>query len=96
MIRHALDGRSPLQSVADPHEALFRNLVEPELGWPVYVVVPARDFAFVISKKDQALLGQLGTVVLREFNESGYPITADVLEVGDNGLTAIGSFAPKE
>lgn len=74
----------------------FREFVEPELGWPVYVVVPTRDFVFIISKQDYAFLGRVGPVVLREFKESGYPITADVLEVGDNGLTAIGSFAPQK
>ena len=73
----------------------FRELVTPTHGWPVYVVAPARDFAFVISRDDRDFLSRLGAVVLREYNESGYPITSDVLEVGDGGVTAIGSFAAK-
>ena len=73
----------------------FRTMVKPVFGWPVYVVTPARDFVFVISQNDRSFLGRLGGVVLREFEGSGYPITADVLEVSDQGLTAIGSFAPK-
>lgn len=74
----------------------FRSLVSPTHGWPVYVVVPARDFAYVVPIANRDFLGRLGEVVLREYNASGHPISQDVLEVGDNGVTAIGSFAPKD
>ena len=73
----------------------FRELVSPTHGWPVFVVAPARDFVYVIPQDDRNFLGQLGAVVLREYNESGHPVTADVLAVGDDGVTAIGSFKPK-
>jgi len=73
----------------------FRSLVAPVHGWPVFVVVPARDFVFVLARQHREFLGRLGGVVLREYSESGHPITADVLEVGDDGVTAIGSFAPR-
>jgi len=73
----------------------FRELVSPTHGWPVYVVAPTRDFVYVIPRDNRDFLGRLGAVVLREYNESGHPVTADVLEVGDGGVTAIGSFAPK-
>lgn len=73
----------------------FRELVSPTHGWPVYVVAPTRDFVYVISQGNRDFLGRLGAVVLREYNESGHPVTPDVLEVGDGGVTAIGSFAPK-
>ncbi|MFO0921323.1 MAG: hypothetical protein U0905_02410 [Pirellulales bacterium] len=73
----------------------FRELVSPTHGWPVYVVAPARDFVYIISKADHDFLGRLGAVVLHEYNDSGHPVTADVLEVGDEGVIAIGSFAPK-
>lgn len=71
----------------------FRDLVTPTHGWPVYVVAPARDFVYVISSDDRDFVGRLGTVVLNEYNESGHPITPDVLEVGDDGICAIGSFS---
>jgi hypothetical protein len=73
----------------------FRELVSPTHGWPVYVVAPTRDFVYIIPRADHDFLGRLGAVVLREYNDSGHPVTADVLEVGDEGVTAIGSFAPK-
>lgn len=73
----------------------FRELVSPTHGWPVYVVAPTRDFVYVIPRADREFLGRLGAVVLREYNDSGHPVTADVLEVGDEGVTAIGSFSPK-
>ncbi len=73
----------------------FRTLVSPSHGWPVYVVAPARDFVYVVPNANRDFLGRLGSVVLREYNESGHPLTQDVLEVGDSGVTAIGSFAPQ-
>ena len=73
----------------------FRELVTPTHGWPVYVVAPTRDFVYVIPCNHRDFLGRLGAVVLQEYNASGHPVTADVLEVGDGGLNAIGSFAPR-
>lgn len=70
----------------------FRELVRPTHDWPVYIVAPTRDFVYILAKKNRNFLGKLGSVVLREYHESGYPITADVLEIGDDGITAIGSF----
>ena len=74
----------------------FRELVSPTLGWPVYVVVPSRDFAFVIRREDRDFLDRLGHVVVREYDNSGYSITTDVLEVSDDGIKAIGSFRQPE
>lgn len=74
----------------------FRELVRPALGWPVHIVAPSRDFVYVIPQANYDFLGRLGGVVLQEYGESGYPVTADVLEVGDDGVSAIGSFAPKD
>ena len=73
----------------------FRDLVSPTHGWPVYVVVPARDFVYVVPKEHGDFLGRLGSVVLREYNESGYPVSQEVFEVGSDGMKAIASFAPK-
>ncbi len=74
----------------------FRDLVSPLLGWPVYVVVPCRDFAFVISVKERDFLGRMGKVVIKQFRESGYPITKDVLEISDSGVAAIGTYPDGE
>lgn len=73
----------------------FRNLVSDSHGWPVYAVVPTRDFVYVIAKADSAILNRMGAVVQREYNSSGYPITLEVLEVSDDGIKAIGTFAPR-
>ncbi|MFN7878352.1 MAG: hypothetical protein ACK5PB_23750 [Pirellula sp.] len=71
----------------------FHELVRPTHGWPVYVVAPTRDFVYVISCENRDFLGRLGATVVREYNDSGYPVTVDVLEVGSSGVRAIGSFA---
>lgn len=69
----------------------FKALVEPMLGWPVLVVLPCRDFVYVIAE-GSSLLDNLGSVVVNEFKNSGYPITTEVLRVSDDGIEAIGRF----
>jgi hypothetical protein len=71
--------------------ASFKKFVEPVLGWPVLVVLPCRDFVYVIAEQSP-LLNNLGTVVVNEFKSSGYPITTEVLRVSDEGIEAIGHF----
>jgi hypothetical protein len=74
----------------------FRDLVMPIHGWPVYVVVPCRDFAYVVSNDNLDFLSCLGGIVIDEYRKSGYPITKDVLRVSDNGITAIGTYPEPE
>jgi hypothetical protein len=69
----------------------FKRLVEPALGWPVLVVVPCRDFVYVVAN-ESPLLGSMGSVVVNEFRNSGYPITTEVLRISDDGIEAIGRF----
>lgn len=69
----------------------FRRMVEPSLGWPVLAVLPCRDFLYVV--RDQSpLLSSMGAVVVGEYRASGYPITTEVLRIGDDGIRAIGAY----
>ncbi len=69
----------------------FRNLVGRKLRWPVLVVIPCRDFIYVLEENEK-LLNRLGPVVVEEYRNSGYPITTEVLRISDDGITAIGCF----
>lgn len=73
----------------------FRQLVEPQLGFPVYAVAPCRDFVFLIPHNNKDFLGRLGGVVKKEYHESGHSVTMDILEITDEGMSAIATFAPK-
>lgn len=71
----------------------LRERVEPVLGWPVLAVAPARDFMYLIRREgSDAILGGLGRVVTEEHSNSPYPITHELLEIGDDGVRALGSF----
>ena len=70
----------------------FKEFATKKLEWPVLVVIPCRDFIFVMSEKDKALLNRMGAVVQKEYRQSGYPITTEVLRVSDEGIRALGSF----
>jgi hypothetical protein len=86
--------------LASPYKAsvifagAFKPFVEQVLGWPVLVVVPCRDFIYVVAD-DSPLVGQMGSVVVNEFRNSGYPITTAVLRLSDDGIEAIGHFPPQ-
>lgn len=69
----------------------FQSLVEADLGWPVWVVIPCRDFIYVIEEQSQ-LVSRLGETVVREFRKSGYPITTEVLRISSDGIEAVGKF----
>ncbi len=70
----------------------FKKLALTDVGWPVLVVIPCRDFIYIIPEKDEALLDKLGGVVQREYRTSGYPITTEVLKISDDGIKAIGKY----
>jgi hypothetical protein len=72
----------------------LKEVVEPVLGWPLFAVMPCRDFVYVLSQKDQPLLGRMGHVVMREYEKSGYPVSTEVFEITDQGLRAIGDYQP--
>lgn len=85
--------------VHEPHKASLirapslKQKVEPELGWPIYAVAPSRVFVFLISESDADQIGRLGTSVLEEFKTAEYPISAEVWQVGNAGIKAIGTFS---
>ena len=70
----------------------FKSFITKKLDWPVLAVIPCRDFIYVLAEKDQTLLNRMGAVVQREYRESGYPITTEVLRISDDGVEAIGKF----
>ncbi|GEO04434.1 hypothetical protein AAE02nite_20980 [Adhaeribacter aerolatus] len=87
------------------HESLKASLlfspnlmekVKDELGWPVYAVIPVRDFCYLFSENDfDFFSGKLGKTVIEEYKESGYPITTELLKFSDKGIEAVGKY-PRE
>lgn len=82
---------------AEPYKAsmiLSRSLkhqVPDELGWPILAVAPARDFVYLLRMEDEGALGRVGAVVVREYRQSGYPVSGEVWQLSDDGAKAIGS-----
>jgi hypothetical protein len=70
----------------------LRGFVEGRIGWPVRAVLPARDFAILFPASAAELLSGLSVTVRREHSASGYPVSREVFEIGDEGVRAIGSF----
>jgi hypothetical protein len=76
----------------------LKEMVEPVLGWPLFAVMPCRDFVYLLNQKDRPLLGRMGQVVVREYQKSGYPISTEVFEITDQCIRAIGDYqsAPEQ
>jgi hypothetical protein len=70
----------------------LREKVEGTLGWPIFAVIPTRDFAYLIPESAQPIFGGIGKVVVGEYSKRGYPITTEVFRIDDNGAKAIGAF----
>lgn len=88
-------GMVPIDSVALKASIIFapglKAFVAEELGWPVLAVIPCRDFIYFFREGDDVIRA-IGDVVQREFRESGYPITTEVLRISDAGIESIGHF----
>lgn len=70
----------------------LKQRLPASMGWPVIAVAPARDFVYLLPKSEFEKAPGLGAVVVKEFKESGYPISTEVWELSDAGMTAIGEY----
>jgi hypothetical protein len=70
----------------------FNEMINEYIELPVFAVTPARDFIFIFSCNDDELINLLGKVVLREFEESAYSLTTEILKIDGNGISAFGKY----
>jgi hypothetical protein len=70
----------------------LREKAEPLLGWPLFAVIPCRDFAYLIPESAQALFPRIAQVVIAEYTRRGYPISTEVFKIDSEKVEAIGEF----
>ena len=71
----------------------LKQKISSILGWPIYAVLPVRDFCYMFSVQDKdRIIESLGATVIKEYNESGYEITKEIIEISDSGVNAIGKY----
>ena len=71
----------------------LKGKLQPLLGWPVYAVLPLRDFCYVFSEKDKPRLTELlADTVIKAYEEGGYEITSEIIRISDDGIHAVGKF----
>jgi uncharacterized protein YtpQ (UPF0354 family) len=73
----------------------LREVVSPVLGWPLYAVIPDRDFLYLWASRHQSLIDRVGRTVVKEFATAPYPITTEVFEISDDGIRPIGAYSPE-
>jgi len=71
----------------------MKNKINSELGLPFYAVIPVRDFCYIFSQSDfDFFSARLGSTVVKEYQNSGYPITTEILKFTDEGVSAMGNY----
>lgn len=71
----------------------LKEKVMLEFGFPIYAVIPVRDFCIIFSENDFDYLSQrLGNTVIEEYTESGYPITTEILKITEKGVKAVAKY----
>lgn len=74
----------------------LKKKIEPIVGWPIFCVLPVRDFCYMFNEKNEILIEQLGSVVLDEYQTSAYPVTTEILKISNEGIKAIGKYENTE
>ena len=71
----------------------MREKVMADFGLPFYAVIPVRDFCYIFSEQDfDYFAARLGNVVVKEYKQSGYPITTEILKFTVEGVEAVGKY----
>lgn len=71
----------------------FKERIEPLAGWPVYAVLPNRDYCLFFSEKDLEFFAEkIGEVVCEEFTGQGYQITTELIEFSDDGWEVVARY----
>lgn len=64
-----------------------------KFGGDFYAVLPTRDFCYFFSGADKDyFLPRLGSTVKKEYSDSGYKVSEEVVKIGKDGIEAIGSY----
>ena len=78
----------------------LREIAEPILGWPLFAVIPRRNFMYLYDARCfengvtdifEKIPG-LGNVVLEEFDLGAYPLSTEIFEITDEGVRAVAEY----
>jgi uncharacterized protein YtpQ (UPF0354 family) len=70
----------------------LKKVVGEKVGWPLLAVAPARDFLYLWPAEHGDFAGRVGKVVVREYQNSAYPISTEAFRIDDEGIEAIGAY----
>lgn len=71
----------------------LKKKVKQYFGFPIYAVIPVRDFCYIFSQKDFEFFSKrIGDIVVDEYTNSGYSITTEILKISDRGIESVGKF----
>lgn len=71
----------------------MKEKLKVDFGFPFYAVIPVRDFCYIFSEKDFDFFStRIGKIVVEEYQNSGYPITTEILKFSESGITSVGKY----
>lgn len=74
----------------------LRSIVASVIGWPIYAVVPHRDFVYIWAAEHAWFTERLAAVVRREYTAAKCPLSTEIFEIDDEGMRAVGVFQDPE
>ncbi len=85
-------GADPILKASFVFAGAMLKRIKEEMGFPVYTVLPCRDFVYLIPNSAESLISQVAQIANYEFQKSLFPIGLDVLLFDDHGISVSGSF----
>ena len=77
----------------------LREKAESVLGWPLWAVIPNRDWACLFNARDFdgvsevfEVMPGLGGWVLDKYDFDAYPLSTEIFEISDEGVRAVAEF----
>jgi hypothetical protein len=74
----------------------FRRAVEKHMGTKFLVVAPSRDSLLILENITNNILEKIGKLIVREYTQSAFPLTTDVMLFTPDNIRVAGRFAVKK
>lgn len=64
----------------------FARRMKAEFTWPVYTLVPADDYMFIVPTDDEDLLNRAAGAAMREYERVDLPLSREIFKISDEGV----------
>lgn len=70
----------------------FKKKVERQIGWPIYFVMPTREFCYFVNIKHRQSMDVLSPMFVEICRYEDLHLTREIFSMTDNGIRVVGQF----